>query len=155
MTYAEKLNDPRWQKKRLSIFQRDEFKCLLCTDDQTQLHVHHDKYVGKNPWDTPDELLKTYCKHCHAIVEDLKKEKMSDFRIEKCIKYFTQSIDPSPILIAVILKFPSEDKYSYLFYHWHLEDNSLKYNMCITPYVLKDLYAENLILREKSNKSNG
>jgi hypothetical protein len=25
MKYAEKLKDPRWQKKRLEVFQRDDF----------------------------------------------------------------------------------------------------------------------------------
>jgi hypothetical protein len=27
-TYSEKLRDPRWQKKRLQIFERDEFMCV-------------------------------------------------------------------------------------------------------------------------------
>ncbi len=28
MTYAEQLKDPRWQKRRLEILQRDEWRCL-------------------------------------------------------------------------------------------------------------------------------
>jgi len=73
MTYTEKLQDPRWQKKRLQILERDEFKCKMCKDDTTTLHVHHKKYSG-DPWEADNNDLITYCKHCHAVVEHNKKE---------------------------------------------------------------------------------
>lgn len=38
--YLEKLKDPRWQKRRLEIFQRDEFTCQVCFDTESTLHVH-------------------------------------------------------------------------------------------------------------------
>lgn len=66
--YAEKLTDPRWQKKRLQIFERDGWKCTICSDEGNTLNVHHEKYVGDNPWDTPDEFLKTLCQDCHSII---------------------------------------------------------------------------------------
>lgn len=72
MTYSEKLKNPKWQKKRLEILQRDEFKCTLCKDTETELHVHHEKYT-KNPWDAPNEDLKTLCKDCHKFIEYFKK----------------------------------------------------------------------------------
>jgi len=62
--YSEKLRDPRWQRKRLEIFQRDDFKCLNCGDDKKTLHVHHLAY-SKNPWDCPSNLLETLCQPCH------------------------------------------------------------------------------------------
>lgn len=66
MTYAEKLKDPRWQKKRLEILQRDGFACRVCFDTTTTLHVHHKFYKrGANPWDYPDESLITLCAECH------------------------------------------------------------------------------------------
>ena len=43
-SYYEKLLDPRWQKKRLEILNRDEFKCRSCGDDKSTLHVHHGYY---------------------------------------------------------------------------------------------------------------
>lgn len=65
--YSEQLKDPRWQKKRLEILQRDEFKCVQCDDEKSQLHVHHVYYLkGKYLWDYPDILLVTVCKTCHA-----------------------------------------------------------------------------------------
>ena len=41
MIYVEKLKDPRWQRKRLEILQRDDWKCYWCKDDKTTLNVHH------------------------------------------------------------------------------------------------------------------
>lgn len=71
MKYAEKLKDPRWQKKRLEVLERDGFMCQWCCDTETTLHVHHFSY-GKNPWDVSADSLITYCKHCHFIVEQEK-----------------------------------------------------------------------------------
>ena len=71
MTYAEKLKDPRWQKKRLLILKRDDFACQLCGDKETTLHVHHLSY-GANPWDSRNKNLITYCEHCHSVVEFCK-----------------------------------------------------------------------------------
>lgn len=66
-SYAEKLKDPRWQRKRLEILNRDEFTCLSCGDKQRTLHVHHGCYLrGRDPWDYPSELLFTLCESCHA-----------------------------------------------------------------------------------------
>ena len=45
-TYQEKLKHPKWQKKRLEILQRDEFKCVHCLDGESTLHVHHNMYLG-------------------------------------------------------------------------------------------------------------
>jgi hypothetical protein len=72
MSYSEKLKSPKWQKKRLQILERDEFSCNLCGDDTTELHVHHERYVGQMPWDTPDKYLNTLCKNCHFVCEQLK-----------------------------------------------------------------------------------
>ena len=67
--YSEKLRDPRWQKKRLRIFKRDKWVCSFCSDATTTLNVHHERYIGSNPWDTPACFLKTVCKECHSIID--------------------------------------------------------------------------------------
>jgi hypothetical protein len=65
-TYSEKLKDPRWQKKRLEILQRDNWTCQLCGATTITLHIHHRKYIkGKEPWEYPDHLLVTLCEICH------------------------------------------------------------------------------------------
>lgn len=65
-SYSEKLRDPRWQKKRLEIMQRDDFKCQECSDATSTLHVHHTRYIkGREPWDYPNGFLVTLCELCH------------------------------------------------------------------------------------------
>lgn len=65
--YFAKLKDPRWQKKRLEILERDEFSCRGCGDKDSTLHVHHLWYEGNNPWDAPTESLLTLCETCHEF----------------------------------------------------------------------------------------
>jgi len=63
--YARALRDPRWQKKRLRIFQRDGWRCRRCGDTKNTLVVHHLKYTTKYPWNEPDKNLITWCERCH------------------------------------------------------------------------------------------
>lgn len=66
--YSKKLRDPRWQKKRLEIMQRDEFTCQSCFDSESPLNVHHCYYeYGNDPWGYPDKSLVTLCESCHEI----------------------------------------------------------------------------------------
>ncbi|HOY33472.1 MAG TPA: HNH endonuclease [Bacteroidales bacterium] len=69
MTYAEQLKSPKWQKKRLNIMERDQFRCQDCGSIDDQLHVHHLFYLqGKKAWDYPDEFYITLCDKCHIGV---------------------------------------------------------------------------------------
>jgi len=69
MTYADKLKDPRWQKKRLQIMDRDGFQCQMCFDREETLTVHHKKYIyGKEPWEYDGKYLITLCEDCHESV---------------------------------------------------------------------------------------
>ncbi len=63
--YAAALTDPRWQRKRLEIMQRDGWACTRCGDAESQLHVHHSAYNGK-PWECPDSAMFTLCHECHS-----------------------------------------------------------------------------------------
>jgi len=77
MKYSEKLKDPRWQKKRLEIMEKDNFKCRDCGDSQNTLSVHHCHYEKGDPWDTDSEFLMTLCDDCHAtrqLFEDRARE---------------------------------------------------------------------------------
>jgi hypothetical protein len=70
-SYSSKLKDPRWQKKRLQILQRDEFKCKSCGNDESTLHVHHMVYMVDNPWESADIDLVTLCENCHETYHTL------------------------------------------------------------------------------------
>lgn len=81
MTYAEKLRDPRWQKKRLEILQRDDWKCVHCLRGDIELQVHHLVYAKKDPWDYPNPLLQTLCRDCHEIRQELTDKASNALRI--------------------------------------------------------------------------
>ena len=73
--YSEKLKDPRWQKKRLLILERDEWTCQICYDSESTLVVHHRKYLpNTEPWDYPNDLLVTLCEDCHELERELRPE---------------------------------------------------------------------------------
>lgn len=70
--YKKKLLDPRWQKKRLEILQRDEWMCRRCCDSESTLHVHHRFYDrSAEPWEYDDRALITLCESCHQVETDL------------------------------------------------------------------------------------
>jgi hypothetical protein len=72
--YAAKWKDPRWQKKRLLIFERDNFTCQLCRDKGTTLSVHHRYYIkGADPWDYLDDCLVTLCEPCHESETETRR----------------------------------------------------------------------------------
>lgn len=78
-TYWEKLQDPRWQKKRLEILQRDGFRCRVCGDDKSTLNVHHQTYFkNKEPWEYEYHFLHTTCKKCHKDIS-LKVERIKEW----------------------------------------------------------------------------
>lgn len=72
-SYIELLKDPRWQKKRLQILERDNWTCQDCYDTTTTLNVHHLHY-GEAPWDVPDGLLITLCEPCHELTTSLMNQ---------------------------------------------------------------------------------
>jgi len=64
--FFDQYKDPRWQKKRLEIMERDEFMCQVCGDDRVQLNVHHRIYFKDTKiWEYSDEFLVTLCESCH------------------------------------------------------------------------------------------
>lgn len=68
MSYSQKLKSPLWQRKRLEIMGRDDFKCTACSLSNETLAVHHIWYTGYNPWDAPDSDLQTLCDPCHKLL---------------------------------------------------------------------------------------
>jgi 5-methylcytosine-specific restriction endonuclease McrA len=67
-TYWELLKDPRWQRKRLEVMERDGFACVYCDSAEKTLNVHHSYYErGNAPWEYPDSSLHTLCEDCHRI----------------------------------------------------------------------------------------
>ena len=70
-TYSEKLRDPRWQRKRLEIMQRDNFTCTQCGNKSEIQNIHHWQY-SKEPWSAKNQDLTTVCRSCHEEIEHCK-----------------------------------------------------------------------------------
>lgn len=72
--YREKLRDPRWQKKRLEIFERDGWECQICKDTTNTLNVHHLGYFDNtDPWDYEQFFFMTLCESCHEAETQAKQ----------------------------------------------------------------------------------
>lgn len=69
-SYNKLLKDPRWQKKRLKVFERAGWACERCGDTKTELNVHHLFYDGRQPWEYPKSSLECLCKTCHNAEHD-------------------------------------------------------------------------------------
>ncbi len=79
MTYAEKLKDPRWQKRRLEVMQKASFACECCYKEDETLHVHHVLYrKGAQPWEYADAELQCLCHKCHKIAEEARNELLAE-----------------------------------------------------------------------------
>jgi hypothetical protein len=71
--YVELLKDPRWQKKRLKILERDNWKCVHCEGENVTLHIHHLHYShNTDPWEYEDVSLVTLCEACHQAERECK-----------------------------------------------------------------------------------
>lgn len=84
MKYSEELKSPKWQRKRLEVLNRDNFKCCLCGDTETELHVHHLKYNGK-PYESDLDDLETLCWVCHYYKTFFFNQYFNDFQIESSL----------------------------------------------------------------------
>lgn len=132
MTYAEKLLDPRWQKKRLIILERDKWACGLCHDPETTLHVHHLSYTGNDPWDSPDDQLITVCKHCHAVIEFNKGSLQ-----EKYFRILKRELISGAVLLTLIYLDEGEEVLIDI-YHY-TKNNELEYKTSINEEHLIDI----------------
>lgn|SRR5574343_247085 len=65
-SYSIKLRDPRWQKLRLFVLERDNWTCQKCLAKNKTLTVHHLYYIpNRDPWDYPEDILITLCETCN------------------------------------------------------------------------------------------
>ena len=74
--YAELLKKPQWQKRRLQMLEKADWKCVECGAKEQQLHVHHRRYIaGAKPWEYGDEDLAVLCEQCHEKAHGIESER--------------------------------------------------------------------------------
>lgn len=118
MKYSEKLKDPRWQKKRLEILEKNNWQCEVCENNKKTLHVHHLVYENLEPWEYKDKDLIVLCNICHGYlhkglnIPQLKCwiENRSLFRfIVKEIKPVCNLDILMPLIISAYMKYKNEN----------------------------------------------
>lgn len=104
-TYGEKLRHPLWQKKRLEIFDRDNWTCVSCNRNCLRTgitaHVHHIKYLPQfEPWEYDNSFLATYCELCHNtehLIGDQINESLVDLVRQN--KIFIKPVSQLAVLV--------------------------------------------------------
>lgn len=122
-SYSEKLRDPRWQKKRLDILNRDGFACTYCHDNTKTLHVHHLDYIrGAEPWEYENDYLLTLCEECHeeltnqqpiveaAIIKQIRI-KLKDAFIRGCAAQLFQKFENLNDLVYLLWELLDDQEY--------------------------------------------
>jgi hypothetical protein len=172
-TYSEKLRDPRWQRKRLEIMQRDNFTCTQCGDTKSTLNIHHWEY-RKEPWDVSSEDLTTVCEACHKEIENCKamtkdrmknkdfRRKIIDSESESCTWY--SSLDFLPLadgdekffgyvvgMGVFVADWDPDFMYSFVDFQYGDEIN--RYVLPNNAQLIEDLHSE--LLDNMNNGSSG
>ena len=153
LAYAEKRKDPRWQKLRLQIMERDGWACQICFNDEETLNVHHLYYENeREPWDYDTEALVTLCQTCHTdetesrpaeekfLLYILKRKGFMSGDLEKLVDGFATLADgmvfmPGPDIIRYALSNPDmqtllHDRY---FAHLAARQKEQEEQAAITP----------------------
>lgn len=116
--YARKLLDPRWQRKRLQILQRDGFTCQVCGDTKTTLHVHHKAYrSGSAPWEYPSDWLVTLCAPCHEAETDQMNDVIHDVVQELKLVFTAEEIGQFVVALHHLREHRDKDTTSIIRYH--------------------------------------
>lgn len=135
MKYAEKLKDPRWQKKRLEVFDRDNWTCKHCGDQSTTLNVHHLEYKGE-PWSVGSDKLITLCEHCHLVIEYIKTKEFNDPL--KIFKY----VDKDFAWIYSLHIANSGQGLLLMLFEYHTESEAFNFIGAVPPNVFKGISNE-------------
>lgn len=71
LTYAQQLQHPNWQRRRLEMLQAAGWQCSECQCDDKMLHVHHKQYFkGRMAWEYANHELAVLCEDCHGKAHD-------------------------------------------------------------------------------------
>lgn len=103
--YSDDLSHPKWQRKRLEIFNRAEFLCEDCRGEDDTLTVHHCYYeYGVKPWEYDNDTLISLCWGCHQPRQNIDRQAKRLFgkilgsiktqkEAEKLVKHLEQLVD--------------------------------------------------------------
>jgi len=117
--FYEQYRDPRWQKKRLKILDRDKFTCQSCGEQKEFLNIHHRSPYEKDlkVWEYENEELITFCESCHKqITEDIKQCRV-------LMMSYCTDIESSGLLYLLLQKIHNKNPYELTLINEILESN--------------------------------
>lgn len=86
MNFRDQYNHPKWQRKRLECLEAAEYQCQMCYDGESQLQVHHKRYVkNRKVWEYEVDELEVLCDACHQQAQaekDIIQEVLTKFPCE-------------------------------------------------------------------------
>lgn len=68
INHKEYIKSEEWDIKRKTKLKEANYKCQLCAENQTELHVHHNNYDNLGYEDMSDLIV--LCKDCHSKFHD-------------------------------------------------------------------------------------
>lgn len=105
MTYAEQLQHPSWQRKRLEILKASQFRCAGCGSAEDTLTAHHSYYQkGLMLWQYPDEAYHCLCMGCHEERRDAEAAllravyRLSVVQLKKLTRSLSKKLNPDCIM---------------------------------------------------------
>jgi hypothetical protein len=127
MSYQDKLKSPKWQRKRLEVLNRDDWKCVYCDNSSDTLHVHHKSYEhGRDPWEYEMDNFLTLCESCHKVDHEYRYE--SEKTLLDCLKSHNFSCDNITDLTIFIESmfssgmFPTPHDFNFFLIESHLKN---------------------------------
>jgi hypothetical protein len=104
LTYAQQLAHPNWQRRRLHMLEAADWKCEVCMDSDTQLHVHHRQYFkGRMAWEYEDHELAVLCENCHEV------EHAEDTNLKRLLSLVPLGHNPTFLSTALLAGFFGTD----------------------------------------------
>lgn len=101
MTYKEQLLDPRWQRVRTEIMQRDNWACRKCGSTTKTLNVHHISYLaGHKAWEYEYNSLETLCHLCHKGEHENQKV-YATASPEQILAWKLEAKEPPPVIVSI------------------------------------------------------
>ena len=95
-SYSEKLKSPKWQKKRLEVLEKADWKCECCGDKEETLHVHHTFYEkGREVWEYDKDDLSCLCSNCHEKTHQFYSRIKEKTKYGMCKNGFPDTIEAS------------------------------------------------------------
>jgi hypothetical protein len=77
--WKDQYKHPLWQKTRAESLDAASYTCQRCGDKESQLHVHHKRYVkGRMIWEYGIEELEVLCEPCHEL-SHAEKDALQEF----------------------------------------------------------------------------